>query len=131
MLVSNRYSFVKQIYVWSQTEKRKLQGTTYTLFFLYKSYRLFRQKYLFVTYTYTLGFPNRPYICLNFLVSFAPHHHYSVFSEVFYSKPYRYSSSQEEGLTKHRTSYFWQDKVYVCFVVWSLMNILSTFQVPT
>ena len=39
MLVSNRYSFVKQISVWNQTEKKKLQGTTFTLFFLYKSAR--------------------------------------------------------------------------------------------
>ena len=85
MLVSNRYSFVKQISVWNQTEKKKLQGTTFTLFFLYKSarYSLFRQKYLFDTYTYTLGFPNRPYICLTFLVSSATHHHYSVLSEGF------------------------------------------------
>ena len=54
MLVSNRYSFVKQISVWNQTEKKKLQGTIFTLFFLYKSarYSLFRQKYL---YTYTLN----------------------------------------------------------------------------
>ena len=85
MLVSNRYLFVKQISVWNQTEKNKPQGTTFSLFFLYKSakYSLFRQKYMFDTYTYTLGFPNRPYICLTFLVSSATHHHYSVLSEGF------------------------------------------------
>ena len=41
MLISNRYSFVKQISVWNQTEKNKLQGTTFTLFFLYKSQEVF------------------------------------------------------------------------------------------
>ena len=36
MVVSNRYSFVKQIFVWNQTEKKKPQRTTFTLFCLYK-----------------------------------------------------------------------------------------------
>ena len=107
MLVSNRYPFVKQISVWNQTEKKELKGTTFTLFFLYQSarYSLFKQKYLFDTYTYTLGFPNRTYICLTVHVSSSTHHHYSVLSEVFCSKPYRYSSLQEGGLAQHCTSY--------------------------
>ena len=81
MLVSNRYLFVKHISVWNQTEKKTLQGLTFTLFFLYKSarYSLFRQNYLFDTYLY-IRFSERPYICLTFLVSFPTHHHYSVLS---------------------------------------------------
>ena len=117
-LFSCTVSFVKEISVWNQTEKKKLQYTTFTLFLLYKNarYSLFKQKYLFDTYTFTLGFPNRTYICLTFLVSSATHHYYSVLSEWFQSKPYRYSSLQEEGLAQHRTSYVWQDEVYVCCV---------------
>ena len=83
---------------------REMLCLPYAGFFLYKSasYSLFRHKYLFDTYTYTLDFSNRPYICLTFLVSSATHHHYSVLSEGFLSKPYRYSSSQKELLAQHR-----------------------------
>ena len=58
MLVSNSYLFVKQIFVWNQTEKKKLKGITFTLFFPFQSVRfsLFRQKYMFNTYNYTFCF---------------------------------------------------------------------------
>ena len=119
MLVLNRYSFVKQISVWNQTEKMKLQSITFTLFSPFKSARffLFSQKYLFNIYTYTLCFLNRLYMCLNDLSSSATDHHYSVLFEGLFSKPYRFLSSKEEGLGQQIALSFCQNEICVCGVV--------------
>ena len=87
--------FVKQISVWNQTEKKKLQGITFTLFYPFQSVRfsLFRKKYMFNTYNYTLCFLKRPYVCLTCLSSSATDHQYSVLSD----QPYRYSSCKRRG----------------------------------
>ena len=72
--LSNRYICLEP------NREKEGPGHHFHSLFPFKSarYGWFRQKYLFDTYTYTLSFPNRPYLCLTFLVSSTTHHHYSV-----------------------------------------------------